>query len=149
MPGRSTKPTPSLQVTDWKQCIYWSHFQNWLSGGRFLLLQPGFFVRGAVTGGRFAQVIHSGGYACRGSLLLVCCKQLMSERSELALPIGGILLYVHSSKWLSHLHTRGWRCVLFTVLFGAWKFYVPGSQRTVLLIAIIISKTSYCRFFSD
>lgn len=30
--------------------------------------------------------------------MLVCCKQLMSERSELAPPIVGILLYVHSGK---------------------------------------------------
>lgn len=35
MPRRFTKPTPSLRVTDWKQCIHWSHFQNWLSGDSF------------------------------------------------------------------------------------------------------------------
>ena len=65
-------------------------------------------MRGAVTGGRFVQVIHSGGCACRGSLVLVCCKQLMSERSELAPPNVGILLYVHSGKNTeSSAHTSG------------------------------------------
>lgn len=65
-------------------------------------------MRGAVAGGRFAQVIHSGGgCACGGSLLLVCCKQLMSERPELAPPNVGILLYVHSSKYTeSYAHKR-------------------------------------------
>lgn len=97
MPGRSTKPY-SVTASDRLEAVHLLVSFSKLAEWRFLLLQPGFFVRGAVTGGRFAQVIHSGGCACRGNLLLVCCKQLMSEKSELAPPSVGILLYVHSGK---------------------------------------------------